>query len=203
MTTKKLNKMKKDNNVLERLEFVKQQLHLKWYELAEFLGVSRQMMTYVNKGTRTFGPKPLRKLKELEIKLLSEKDNEANEEKLNKGIQASDKSKLIEKDQWEIKTGIPSMWLGNMLTGIPLHLQTLQPDQIKKELTNLIERIQTTEHGWETMDTALRAMQLLYEINMREEELWSKIPRSDRIQNGFTYLADKDKEIQEKESNHE
>lgn len=49
-----------------RLHNLKEALHLEWGELAQRLSISRSLLDQARKNTRKFGPKPMRRLVELE-----------------------------------------------------------------------------------------------------------------------------------------
>ncbi len=97
-------------------------------------------------------------------------------------------------DRWQTQTGQPGLWLGGLLSSFPTWLQRLSPDEINKELTALISQLPKASHGREILGITRNASELLYEVAMREEELWSNVPRADRIENGFTYLENREQD---------
>lgn len=50
-----------------RLEILRDTKHLEWGELAQALGISRSMLDHVRSGFRSFGPKTIRRLEQLEV----------------------------------------------------------------------------------------------------------------------------------------
>lgn len=146
---------KKDNKLTtpQRVASLRGVIQVSWNELADALGVSRQMLLRVRKGERQFSPARMRRLKELEEQATA--------------LQARTAASVTEgHEDYLIR-------FGSATGTVSRRLQTLPADTLEAELQRAITDVLTAESGRDRLGKIHCAAMLLVELQERCFDEWA------------------------------
>ena len=186
---------KKETDIARRVNVLKACMGLTVEKLSKELGISRATLNNAIKydNPRKLNSSVMRLLEVLEAKhLLDKKSNDEPETAITTRIRENKEYQQATEKSWEDQTGRPSLRLGNTVSGYPTWLQFIQPEELLKKMMEKAKEIPNTNKGIDLLLQIRDVMEMLYEMQMREHEEVTKIPRPDRVVGGFSYLTNRD-----------